>query len=173
MAKATITAEAFLTQARLFELLSYDPAKGDFTNLKSRGGLRVGAKAGAVAHHGYIHIVIDRRMYLGHRLAWFYMTGKWPDAQIDHRNMVRGDNRWSNLRAATQSQQQQNQRVRKDNRLGIKGVKVLPSGKFRADIKADGVRHCLGRTFPTAGAAHSAYLEAKRRLHTFQPTIPE
>ena len=36
------------------------------------------------------------------------MTGEWPEDQIDHINRKRDDDRWINLRAATQSQNSYN-----------------------------------------------------------------
>lgn len=50
------------------------------------------------------------------------MTGTWPDKTIDHINGDRSDNRWDNLRLATQSQQAQNGAIRSTNRSGIPGV---------------------------------------------------
>jgi hypothetical protein len=48
--------------------------------------------------------------YSAHRLAWFYVHGKWPQSGIDHRNGDIGDNRIENLREATQAQNCANKR---------------------------------------------------------------
>ncbi|MFW4291481.1 HNH endonuclease [Salmonella enterica subsp. enterica serovar Paratyphi C] len=46
---------------------------------------------------GYIRIYINKKWYLAHRLAWLYVTGKWPINVIDHINRNKADNRFINL----------------------------------------------------------------------------
>lgn len=99
-----------LTQERLRYLLHYDMASGIFT-WKKRTSWRV--KIGSVAGHrnkslGYILIKIDGTLYLAHRLAWLYMYGPF-DGEIDHRKNKDGfNNRISNLRLCTSSQNKMN-----------------------------------------------------------------
>jgi len=96
--------------------------------------------------------------------VWLYVHGEWPSGDIDHRNNVHDDDRLKNIRDTTTSGNQQNQRrAHINNKLGILGVRPR-NGKFQAQIQIDGDQRFLG-TFPTAEAAHSAYLEAKRQLH--------
>jgi hypothetical protein len=49
------------------------------------------------------------------------MTGEWPKTQIDHINLDKADNRWCNLREATQSQNFANTRILASNGSGFKG----------------------------------------------------
>ena len=84
-----------LTAARLRKMLHYDPETGVFTRLWT------GNVTGCPDAKGYLRIAADGRSYRAHRLAVLYMTGAWPSEQIDHINQVRTDNRWSNLRPAT------------------------------------------------------------------------
>lgn len=162
-----------LTAWRLRELLHYDPLTGVFTWVKDAG--RWGRiKAGSVAGHqnsrGYMQIRVDERMYKAHRLAWLYMTGKWPEHQIDHISGVRHENAWCNLREATNSQNQQNVRkARSDNKCGLLGVS-RDRDRWKAQIKIDGSNKSLG-TFDTPEQAHAAYLEAKARMHPFQMIV--
>lgn len=112
-----------LTQERLKEVLHYDPETGVFTSLKWRGGVsQPGVVCGCVQPHGYVRISVDGKPYYAHRLAWFYMTGRWPTHTIDHINRDRADNKIANLREATHRQQRGNTRLRKDNKSGFKGV---------------------------------------------------
>lgn len=76
----------------LLSVLNYQPESGAFFWMKS------GARAGSKNNHGYVRIEFQRRRLAASRLAWFYMTGTWPDGEIEHINGVRDDNKWSNLR---------------------------------------------------------------------------
>jgi len=126
---------AAITQARLKELLNYDPETGIFTWRVNRRATQ-GSKAGA-RHptQGYIAIKIDSVLYRAHRLAWLYVYGVWPPNDIDHINRVRDDNRLSNLRLATRAQNCQNRRIRSDNVTGTTGVcRYKKTQKWRAYI---------------------------------------
>lgn len=71
---------------------------------------------------------------------------------------------WVNLREATVVEQRQ-------NRGGVLGAyQDKRRGSWHASIRINGKRTNLG-AFPTAEAAHAAYVEAKARLHPFQPTV--
>jgi hypothetical protein len=154
-----------LTRARLRELLHYDPKTGQFRWRKRlRNGHR-GPSAGCVhSQRGYRYIKIDRRVYSEHQLAWFYMTGRWCRPGIDHRDRDAANNRWSNLRRATASQNNANRRRPRHNASGYKGVYLSRrSGKWYAHIGRNGRIIHLG-TFATAQAAHAAYCAAARKL---------
>jgi hypothetical protein len=146
----------------LREYLRYDPETGVFTWRKARYGVRVGIAAGSQNKVGYVEIRVNRRLYLAHRLAWFYSYGEWPKQQIDHINGVRSDNRLSNLRDVPQGINLQNERKpRKSNPyLGVsqKGTRWV------AQIHHAGVHRYLG-LFSTPEDAHAAYVEAKRKMH--------
>jgi hypothetical protein len=85
-------------------------------------------------------------------------TGVDPVGDIDHINGNRTDNRALNLRTCTRSQNLANSSVRRDNKIGMKGV--ARSGKrFVAHIGINGRKRHLG-IFDTKEAAHQAYLSA-------------
>lgn len=154
---------------RLKELLSYDPESGEFTRTVDQGRQRAGCIAGSIDPiNGYIRIGIDKVCHKAHRLAWLYMTGQWPPDVIDHINGDRSDNRFSNLRLAVVSENNQNvQAARKDSRSGYRGVSWLKArGKWRATINVDGKQHHLGY-FDSPESASEAYLTAKSELHQF------
>lgn len=120
----------------LLSLYSYDPQTGLFTLRINRGKHRMGQVAKTLNAHGYVIVGICRQHYLAHRLAWFYMHGVWPEAEIDHINHDRKDNRWSNLRASDRSQNNRNSRTRSDNRCGFRGIHVQTgSDRWKAVIR--------------------------------------
>jgi hypothetical protein len=100
-----------LTQARLRELLSYDPETGTFiwrTRSNPRGPDLTGRRAGGLDGEGYWHIRIDGKLYGGHRLAWLWVHGRLPNGRLDHINRSQADNRIANLREANPSQNRAN-----------------------------------------------------------------
>src|SRR3990167_3456923 len=155
-----------LTTERLREVLHYDPETGECTWLSSpKNRARAGRVAGSIMKIGYREISIDGRHYLAHRLVFFYMTGKWPADQVDHKNGDPLDNRWRNLRNASCAQNQHNQRRHRTNTSGFKGVGFdKNSNRWRARIRANGKRYWLG-VFDTAEAAHAAYSAKSNELH--------
>jgi hypothetical protein len=153
-----------LTAERLREVLNYDPATGVFTWLvRTARCRRIGEVAGC-GKNGYHQIGIDRRRYRAHRLAWLYMTGEWPAQEIDHINGDPSDNRITNLRPATSSQNKTNSRRRSDNNSGYKGVSFDRSRqKWQARISVAGrSARRLGR-FDCPVAAHAAYVAAAEK----------
>lgn len=111
-----------ISQARLKELLYYDPDTGIWSWRVRRQSVAPGQIAGTTHHTGYIIIAIDRKQYAAHRLAALYMTCEWPANQIDHINRVKSDNRWNNLRNATNALNKANTAKTKRNTTGFKGV---------------------------------------------------
>ncbi|MGL9722000.1 HNH endonuclease [Symbiopectobacterium sp.] len=105
------------------KILNYDPIEGVFTwAVKPNRRIRIGDTAGTLHKHGYVYITINKKLYRAHRLAWFFFFGRWPEKEIDHINGVKNDNRISNLREATSSQNHQNEKIPKNNKSGVKGV---------------------------------------------------
>jgi hypothetical protein len=151
-----------MTPERLRELLHYSPNTGLFAWALSRRRCRVGGKTGCVAKNGYIVIRLDDTLYLAHRLAWLYQTGKWPAHQIDHINGDRADNRWRNLREVTNAENAQNKRV-KLGKSGFRGVRS-ENRKWLAEIKVNYKPIRIG-LFDTPEEAHQAYIATKRKFH--------
>ncbi|HVM93474.1 MAG TPA: HNH endonuclease [Terriglobales bacterium] len=156
-----------LTLERLKELMHYDPETGLFHRLvKTSNNANMDAPAGVLDSHGYLECSIDGKRYRLHRLAVFYMTGVWPENDVDHRNTIRTDNRFENLRDVTRVVNMQNKRrPSSNNKTGFVGVYLHKQlGRFTAQIRANGKNTHLGM-FDTPEQAHAAYLDAKRKLH--------
>ena len=141
-----------LTQDQLKQVLHYDPDTGAFTWLRS--GLVAGRARGG---RGRVRITIDGQQYKAHRLAFLYMTGRWPVDQIDHINRDNSDNRWVNLREATSSQNRVNIIKPYASKWG-RGVRPCKKG-FSAHISISGVQVQLGH-YKTQLEAQCAYDEA-------------
>lgn len=145
----------------LRQVLDYDPATGIFVWRQKIGRkVVVGRRAGAVNRAGYRVIGIGGRLYYAHRLAWLWMTGEWPERDVDHRFGLTDDNRWSELRSATEQQNGFNARRHAHNSTGLKGVSWhRAAGKYAAHIIVDGRKRHLG-LFDDPSLAHAAYLAA-------------
>lgn len=155
-----------LTVASLRERLHYDPITGRFVWIASQAN-RVGREAGTLktgerSKDGVRYRIINLGgvLYRAHRLAWFYMTGEWPVADIDHVNRDRTDNRWSNLRAATRAENNAN-RPPSPSATGVKGVIFDPRYRepWKAQMSINNRTKVIGR-FSTCEAASKAYQEA-------------
>lgn len=155
-----------LTQERLKELLDYNPSTGDFFWRVDRGGKRAGDRAGCKKRL-YVAISVDDQIYRAHLLAWLWMTGEFPALFIDHRDLDKHNNAWSNLREATKSQNQANTGLIATNASGLKGVSRYRAGEragkpWQATIQKNGKSIFLGH-FATKEAAHAAYVAAAEK----------
>lgn len=150
---------------KLKEILHYDPDSGVFTYLVRRSRTPAGTVAGHISHiDGRRRIGLDNKHYLANQLAWFFMTGKWPPHHIDHINGNQADDRFSNLRPATGSQNLANAKRPKHNRSGLKGASWdKRSGKWRAVIKQHRRVIHIG-LFDSPEEAHAAYLSRAKEL---------
>jgi hypothetical protein len=153
-----------LTQSRLKELLRYEPeTTGEFFWCVDKGPAKIGDRAGSTNNDGYCQIDVDGRKYKAHRLAWLYVYGYFPQ-RLDHKNRNKIDNRITNLRPATRSQNGENAKKPRTNSSGFKGAQQRPNRRWQAVVGHNGKRAYLG-TFPTPELAHAVYCYAAKRLH--------
>ena len=120
-----IIKERPLTHADLIRYLSYNPLTGVFiwrekTNKYSK--IQIGDDAGYQYPGGYRNIFINGIQYKANRLAFYYMMGRWPYHIIDHIDTDKSNNRWGNLREATNQQNQFNRKAGTNNTSGKCGV---------------------------------------------------
>jgi len=153
-----------LTVDRLKQLFSYNPETGDFTYLtQASKKTKIGDIAGGLDDQGYRRIRVDGKKYRAHRLAFFYMTGKWPTDDLDHHDLNKDNNRWGNIRTASKSQNMANKSTPKNNTSGFKGVYWRKkSNAWYAVIGVNGKQQHLGQyTCPVA--AHLSYIVAANK----------
>jgi hypothetical protein len=147
---------------RLREVLEYDPDSGVWIWVGRTGNKsKPGKIAGSLDNNGYVVIRIDRAIYKAHRLAWLYMTGEWPKVTVDHINNVPADNRWTNLREATYSQNNASRGLTVRNSSGFKGVYwQAKNKKWVATIAVGDNRIRYLGSFDRPEDAHAAYCAA-------------
>lgn len=112
-------------------------------------------------HYVYRNVKIDgkRKQILLHREIMGAIDGEI----VDHINGNGLDCRRENLRKCTHAENMQNRKIHKHNALGVKGV-YEKRGKFAAQIRANGKKHCLGY-FDSIKEAAAAYVAAAKLLH--------
>lgn len=132
---------------------------------------RAGARAGCLKQSGYIGVMVDGRLYRAHRIIWVMCHGVIPAGmEIDHVNGDKTDNKVENLRLATRSENNRNQRGAQSNsRSGIRGVSRNHGG-WRARVRVDGRE--IQRTFKSiyAAAVCADLLRWKYHNEFVQPT---
>lgn len=156
-----------ITQARLKELVTYDPETGIFMRkVRTSNRVDMAKPMGTVDTYGYLWSSLDGKAFRLHRLAMIYVHGSVHDGDVDHINMDRKDNRIANLREVSRSVNMQNKRVASsNNKTGYIGVCFdSRRNKYYAQIRISGKNTHLGM-FDAPDVAHAAYLFAKRNGH--------
>lgn len=150
---------------KIKSVLSYDKESGLFTwtaNVSSRA--LAGQTAGTFVN-GYVCISVFGKRYQAHRLAFALVNNKFPTLLVDHINGVISDNRWSNLREATNSQNTCNSKLSSRNSTGVKGVSFdRARNLYRARIDINGSAIRLGR-FESLEDASQAVFDARLFYH--------
>ena len=132
-----------LTKEYLHQIFEY---KNGHLYYKKQTGQRakIGAKVGYLAKTGYFSTSIQKKPYLIHRLIFLMFYGYLP-IQIDHINSNRADNTIDNLREASNTKNQWNVKIRKDNKSGHKNVCWVEKDKrYRVEIAVNKNRKYLG-----------------------------
>lgn len=168
----SIEKQKLLTADQLRDRLHYEPNTGIFYRVKPVGGWSIGTKVGTKNGRGRYVIKIDLVSFYASRLAWLYMTGEWPNGEIDHIDNDKMNDRWANLRLATHIENSQNRQYGR-GAIGVRGVcRSFNGDKFRARIIVDRKSLSLG-VFDTLDEAIAARRSAELRYFgQFAPLIP-
>ncbi len=129
------------------EYIDYNPESGLFSRIKltvndsvSDLGVITGLDNG-----GYIIFSVLGKSYLAHRLAFLFMGEDIP-ILVDHKNRIRSDNRWTNIRVADRFINAQNRGTPKNNVSGHPGVIFdKHRNKFRTYVRFNGKSYTAGR----------------------------
>lgn len=149
----------------LREHINYDPETGNFTRIRTNKGNVCNKPIGCVYPNGYVYVRLLGKQYLAHRLAWFYVKGVWPVKLIDHKDTIRSNNAWSNLREADENQNAHNKGMSSHNTSGIKGVSwYAAKNKWQAYVGEEGKQTYLG-LYESREAAEAAVISYRESAH--------
>ena len=114
---------------------------------------------------GYMRLQIQGKSFLTHRIAWKMIHGTDPVNQIDHVNKNPKDNRISNLREATESQNKWNRPAQQNNTSNIKGVSFWGGrNHWAVQISCRGKRYRKAG-FLTAREAEVHIIQKREEIH--------
>ena len=112
----------------------------------------------------YVHIKKDRRVFKRGWLIFLWVHGRWPTACLDHIDGNSTNDRISNLRDATVTENAWNHK-RRARRIPLPmGVRRLRAGRFEARIGFNKKQLHLG-SFETPEEAHRVYVAKRRELY--------
>jgi len=140
---------------RLWDLYDYKPLTGELISRQT------GRPVGRPNAKGYLYATLaGNANWAVHRAVWVWVTGKDPaEMQVDHKDCNRSNNRWGNLRLATNLENCFNRLARQRHGRhpsSYKGVNIVEGKYIYAVIQVNGKRVSLGR-YETEAEAHAAY----------------
>lgn len=148
----------------LFDAFNYCGETGLITH-KKKTGVNEGVVSGCDNGKGYLRVTHKKKTYYAHRIAWFFTYGEVPDEQIDHINGNRSDNRISNLRKASNKENNHFKHVAQSrSKTGVLGVSFsAAANKWQSFFK----KKYLG-VFDTIEEAKAAYELEKTKTDPFR-----
>ena len=128
--------KSMLKQKDLLRMFHYDPLSGIvmWKVRNTHSPIKVGDRAGHKHKDGYRYISIACTQYKEHRLIFLYMEGSFPVNEVDHKNRIRDDNCWGNLRHAT-CQENAHNRCTNRKEVGVSPDRNSGSKKWRGQYK--------------------------------------
>lgn len=112
---------------------------------------------------GYLYGVLEKRIYFAHRVLWKMKYRKEPRGPLDHKDGVKRNNAWDNLRRATSAQNSFNRKNKPYGESGHKGV-YKSWKRWMARIAVGPKKMYLG-TFDTPEEARAVRIAAEKKFH--------
>ena len=152
-----------LTKDYLHQIFDYKD--GELYWKINKASVKIGQKAGTLdRQNNRLQIQINNKFYKVHRIIFMMFYGYFPK-EIDHEDGNPANNKIENLRDSTSSQNNYNQRLRKDNTSGVKGVSWdKQSRKWKARCWVNKKMHLIG-FFDNIEQAADAMKSARIELH--------
>lgn len=147
------------TKEQLQELFNY--IDGNLHHKNKRRGVRVGTRAGTFDKDGYIVIHLNKKKYKAHHLVWAYHYDVFPN-MIDHIDGDKTNNNIHNLRIATNSQNQMNRKLNKNNKSGVKGLRFR-NNRWLVQIRFNNIN--IHKTFMSKEDAIQFLFNNRPKLH--------
>lgn len=150
-----------ITQKILKEKFLYKKDTGEFYR-KTKNGFKI---VGSPDAYGYLRIMINKRSYKAHRLAWLYIYGELPNGHIDHIDKSKSNNAITNLRILTQRDNMRNATRKSNNTSGVTGVSFdKNTQKWISHITVDYKKIVIG-TFQSFVNAVKARYQAEKKYN--------
>ena len=115
-----------ITTEYLQKIMTYDPESGLVVRIMKQSWAGNWHPSHSVPKsitaYGYLQMNVGGRPYAAHRLIWCWVTGEFPEHDIDHIDGDRLNNRWANLRAVTRETNLRNTGIKSTNTSGVTGV---------------------------------------------------
>ena len=120
-----------------------------------------------IRNDGYLGGRVNGERLLAHRVVWYFETGNWPNKQIDHIDGNPKNNKFENLREASNAENSRNSKSRKGSSK-YKGI-YWRSDKslWRVQLMIDGKRKEIGHFKDEKEAARAYNLAAIEHFGEF------
>jgi len=155
-----------ITQKITKELFSYERGRLSW-RISPANHIKTGDLAGTISIKGYRCIRINNKGHYEHRIIFLMFKGYLPK-YLDHIDGDGLNNNIENLRECTESQNQHNRSLNKNNRSGVKGVSWdAKSKQWRAGLVAKREFIYLGLFWDIETAAQMLRIERLKRHGVF------
>jgi len=131
--------------------------------------IKVGDKAGTISKDGYVRVFVDGKSYLAHKLVYLIKHGYMP-TELDHIDRNKLNNKISNLRQCTRSENSINRNLFVNNKTGIKNVHKHSFGKYEVSFKRNNKNIYCG-LFDDIELAELVAIEAVHKIDSLKAQL--